>query len=147
MNGAQFAKSLVDTGCLSYATVSDSLVKAFDLPRIRISPRILDGVVANQGKIHHMTYFDIDVHGHQQGRIFAYVIPGQIEEMMLGLPWMKEVDAHFSARRGYMDIFTQVGEKTRCWNRANPSIGPLKVKRTRIAKVSAKTLLQGIKEN
>lgn len=122
-------------------------MEAFNLPRIHITPRTLNGVVANQVKIHHMTYFSIDVHGHRQERIFAYVIPGQIDEMILGLPWMQEVDARFSARRGYMDIFTLSREKTRCWNRVNPSIGPTGLKRVRIAKFSAPNLLQNVKES
>jgi hypothetical protein len=74
VNGIYYAEALVDYGCLSYATVNGTLARTLNLPRIKIRPRRLDGVVANQGRITHVTYFDADIHGHQQGTTFAYII-------------------------------------------------------------------------
>lgn len=71
MNEVQFARALIDPGCQCYATVNGALVISLDLPRIRIRTRVLDGVLANQGRITHITYFDADIHGHQQDRVFA----------------------------------------------------------------------------
>ena len=71
-------------------------------------------MVANQGRITHVTYFNADIHGHQNGTIFAYIIEDQIDEIILGLPWIKDVDGIYSPNKGYMDIFSKTREKTRC---------------------------------
>ena len=142
MNGIQFAKALIDPGCQCYATVNGALVKSLNLPRIRIRTRVLDGVVANQGRITHVTYFNVDIHGHQQDRVFAYIIENQIDEIILGDPWVRDVDGMYSARKGYMDICDKEGNKTRCWNRRDPSIGPLGMKALRVLKASAKSIQQ-----
>ena len=119
-----------------------SLVESLDLPRIPIIPRRLDGVVPNLGRIDSVTYFDMDVHGHQQSRVFAYIIPNQEDEMMLGDPWLHHVNGRYSPRKGYLDIYSQSGEKTRCWNRANPTIGPKRTKTLRVKKVEASGITQ-----
>jgi RNase H-like domain found in reverse transcriptase/Reverse transcriptase (RNA-dependent DNA polymerase)/Integrase zinc binding domain len=145
VNGIQFAKSLVDNGCLCYATVSESTAKSFDLPRIRIPTRTLDGVVEHQGRITHITYFDMDVHGHRQHRVYAYVIPKQTDEMILGNTWLKDVDGRYSARKGYLDIFTPTGRRTRCWNRADPSICAPFMKPLRVTRASARRIMETVR--
>ena len=114
LNEVQFTKALVDNGSLCYASVNESLAESLNLPRIRVPTRTLDGVVADQGRITHVTHFDLDVHGHQQQHVFAYIIPGQLDELILGDPWLKDVGGRYSARKGYLDIFTKSGERTRC---------------------------------
>ena len=138
VNGIKFAQALVDNGCTSYATVNGSLARSLDLPRIRLSvPRRLDGVICDLGTITHATHFDLDVHGHKQSRVFAYIIEQQDDEMILGDAWMKHVDGRYSARKGYLDIYSPDRERTRCWNRANRTIGPIGVKTLRAQKSSA----------
>ena len=104
INGIDFTKALVDNGCLCYATISDQLATTLKLPRISIPPRILDGVIAGQGQITHITYASVDIHGHQQSHIFFYIIPGQTEDVILGDPWLKDVDGHYSAKKGRLLI-------------------------------------------
>lgn len=121
--------------------MNERLAKSCDLPRLELPRSLrLDGVVANQGQITHATYFDLDVHGHQQSRVFAYIIPNQIDEMILGRPWMKDVRAVSSVAKGYLDIFTKAGEKTRCWNRRDETIGPRGSKKLRVARTEAKEI-------
>jgi hypothetical protein len=57
--------------------------------------------------------------------------------MILGDPWLYDVRGRYSARKGYLDIFTKAGEQTRCWNRANHIIGPTNVKMLRIVQATA----------
>jgi hypothetical protein len=90
------------------------------------------------GRIDEITYFGLDVNGLSQERVFAYIIPNQEDEMILGTPWLKDVNGVYSARKGYLDIHTKSGEKVRCWNRADPSISP--VRKLRISKIRAKGL-------
>jgi len=56
---------------------------------------------ANLREISSVTYGATDVHGHQQERIYLYVIPGQTEDVILGNEWMKDVDARYSSKAGY----------------------------------------------
>ncbi|OQD77422.1 hypothetical protein PENANT_c103G01711 [Penicillium antarcticum] len=142
LNGLQSTQALVDSGCLCYATISDSLVQSFNLPRIRIPTRTLDGVVGNQGRIEYVTYFDADIHSHEQGRVYAYVIYGQIDAMILGNPWLVEVKGVYSPAKGYLDIRDKKDRLTRCWNRANASIAPPGIKPLRVTKISAPQLYQ-----
>jgi hypothetical protein len=93
-------------------------VDSLNLPRVSIPPRTLDGVVPNIGKIDQVTYFELDVHGLQHKRVFAYVVLDQEDDMILGDPWLKDVKGVYSAQRGRLDVFTRQGERIRCWNRA-----------------------------
>ena len=58
--------------------------------------------------------------------------------MILGNTWLIDVDARYTARKGCLDIFTKTGEHTRCWNRANPALGPQGTKPLQIRKLSAR---------
>ena len=89
-----------------------------------------------------MTYFDMDVHGHEQHRVYPYIIVGQPEEMILGNPWMEDVHGQYSPRKGYLDIKTRDGQETRCWNRADASIAPPGVKPLRVSRAAPATMVQ-----
>lgn len=117
--------------------MSEAFATTLGLPRIPIPIRTLDGVTENQGIIEAITRFDMDVHGHTQKDVYAYIIPGQIDEMILGNTWLIDVDARYTARKGCLDIFTKTGGHTRCWNRANPALGPQGTKPLQIRKLSA----------
>ena len=68
--------ALIDSGSEAYASVNDDLVQRLGLPRIQIPKRPLEGVAAtHNGSISEVTYFSIDIEGHTQERIYAYVIP------------------------------------------------------------------------
>ena len=41
INGIHYTRAFVDTGCLSFATISHALAKRLRLPRIEIPPRDL----------------------------------------------------------------------------------------------------------
>jgi hypothetical protein len=57
--------------------------------------------------------------------------------MILGDPWLYDVRGWYLARKGYLDIFTKAGERTRCWNRANHIIRPTNIKMLCIAQAIA----------
>ena len=46
----------------------------------------------------------MDISGHQQDRVFTYVIPGQSENLILGKKWMEDQDVVLSAWKGYLTI-------------------------------------------
>jgi hypothetical protein len=51
-----------------------------------------------------------------------------MDDMILGLPWIRDVDGTYSPRKGYMDIYSKTREKIRCWYRRDRTIGLLKMK-------------------
>ena len=103
--GSQFTRSLFDNGCSCYATVSPAIVRRHKLPTITISPRPVSGLFQNkQQMITEVAYGPIDVGGHQQRCIFAYVIPGQSENLILGQKWMEDQDVRLSPRKGCLTI-------------------------------------------
>ncbi len=85
----------------------------------------------DQGKIRHITYADLDVHGVQKKRAYFYIIPDMTDDIILGDVWMKEFDAVYSPKKGCMDLTSLEGETIRCWNRAYPSLGPQGIKPSR----------------
>ena len=46
----------------------------------------------------------MDIGGHQQDRVFTYVVPGQSENLILSKKWMEDQDVVLSARKGYLTI-------------------------------------------
>ena len=82
--------ALIDSGSEAYASVNDELVQRLGLPRIQIPKRPLQGVAAtHNGSISEVTYFSIDIEGHTQERIYAYIISDQRERLILGMPWLR----------------------------------------------------------
>ena len=101
LNGTDFTTGLVDYGCLCYAAINDQLFRSLKLPRISISPRKLENAAGNPDiVIDTVTYASVDIDGHQQERMFFYVIPGLNYDIILGKPWMEDQDVDVSAKRG-----------------------------------------------
>jgi hypothetical protein len=76
LNGIKFAAGLVDYGCLCYATINDQLFHSLGLPSIPITPRRVENATGDpDALIDGATYASIDIDGHQQRRVFFYVVP------------------------------------------------------------------------
>ena len=106
VNGVHFAKTLIDSGCLAYGTVSQRFARKWRLERIPITPRPLTELMSTTADaISEVAYMDIDLDGHQQRRVFLYVIPNQKEyDIILGLPWMMSQDAVLAPSRAELKI-------------------------------------------
>ena len=52
------------------------------------------------------------------------------------------MNGRYSARKGYLDIFTKSGERTRCWNRTDRTIRPIRAKALRVARAEAPSIRQ-----
>ncbi len=46
----------------------------------------------------------MDIGGHQQDRVFIYVVPRQSENLILSKKWMEDQDVVLSAWKGYLMI-------------------------------------------
>ena len=89
LNDVNVLTALIDNGAQSYASITQRLAEQLALPLLETSRTvagIFDGPTA---KINHVTYFTMDVGGHKESRVFAYVVPGQTEELILGRPWLR----------------------------------------------------------
>ncbi len=59
--------------------------------RIEIHPRSLKRPRSTvKGAITEVAYGDIDLDGFKQSQVYFYVVPGQYEDVILGLGWMKD---------------------------------------------------------
>lgn len=106
VNGTDFVPSLVDYGCLCYGAISKRTFHSLQLPHIRVQPRILENAAGDgkQVRIDKITYVSIDLDGHQQYRVFMYVIDNLNWDMILGKQWMEDQDVHIHAKEGYLEI-------------------------------------------
>lgn len=92
-NKLTYTKALIDSGCGCYMAVSEKFANRSQLPRIDITPRTLKEVgTRTERAIKQVAYTDIDLDGYDQERVFCYIIPNQIENVILGLPWQRDQD-------------------------------------------------------
>ncbi len=57
-----------------------------------------------KGVITQVGYANIDIDGHKQKTVYFYIIPGQSDDVMLGLPWMDEQDVKLRISKQRMTI-------------------------------------------
>jgi predicted aspartyl protease len=118
INGVFYTKAMIDTGCLSYGTISKALVRRLRLPRIPITPRDLEQVKTVIKKaITHVTYLAMDIDGHKQKRVFFYIIPNQAEDVILGKLWMRAQQVEIAPARNEIRIGSSgLVVKERSWD-------------------------------
>lgn len=91
INNIRFVPTLIDLGCSCYAAIDDALATSMNLKRMKIKPRLLEGVAgAPRPDINEITCIDIDIDGHSKKMVFAYIIKDLTESFILGRPWMNE---------------------------------------------------------
>lgn len=104
-NKLYFTRALVDNGCGCYMSVSQRFANQAGLPRIDITPRDLHQVdTVTKKAITQVAYTDIDLDGHEQKRVFCYIIPQQEEDVILGMPWMTDQDVILRPRKRLLTI-------------------------------------------
>jgi len=94
INSILFTRVLCDSGCQCFATVSEQFVKKNGLDSLPIKPRPLEQVtiIKEQPMIQRIVTFKVDINGIEE-KIVAYVIPGQIDDVIFGKGWMERHDA------------------------------------------------------
>ncbi len=110
VNGVATSQALVDSGCLVYGIVSDYFVRRHQLSCVQIEPRHLQSVEGvTEDAVSRVVSFDLDIGGHRQRKVYAYVVP-KIEgyEMILGKSWLRRERALLDAARGCL-IFQDSG--------------------------------------
>ena len=90
INSITSIRALCDSGRQCFATVSEQFVKERGLDTLSIQPRPLEPVTTtkNQPMIQQIAVFIADIDGMEE-KIVAYVISGQIHNIILGKGWME----------------------------------------------------------
>jgi len=88
LNKECFAKTLLDTGCLSYGLIDSRFATKNKLQRIPISPRSLTGFDAlSSDQISEVAVVSIDIDGHCEEQSFFYIVLKlALYDMILGMP-------------------------------------------------------------
>jgi transposase InsO family protein len=90
INSLFFTRAMFDDGCHSYMVISERLQQKLQLPTLLIRPRRLEEVAGKEyGAVDKVAHFDIDIDGHKQQQVWAYVIPRMEQDVLLGLPWAR----------------------------------------------------------
>ena len=90
--------TLIDPGSSAFATVSQKHIKKLKLVTFPLAPRLITGVLENiSGVINQVTSFRLDIGGLVVDRAWAYVVPNQAEDLILGMPWLKQCHAELSS--------------------------------------------------
>ena len=88
--------ALIDNGSMAYALISRKFARRIGLPFLEIPLRRLQGVQDFGGirsDIAEVTTFSLDIGAHKIQKVFAYVVPYQLEELILGRPWLQQQGA------------------------------------------------------
>lgn len=91
LNRAGFARTLIDTGCLCYGVINESVVRRLNLQRVKIRPREVKGVNGKPLIIDEaVRLMSLDIDGHREEGSYVYILPYTLDfDMILGAPWMK----------------------------------------------------------
>ena len=105
INSITSTHALCDSGCQCFATVSKQFVKERGLDASSIQPRSLEQVTTtkNRPMIWQIAVFIADIDGMEE-KIVAYVIPGQIDNIILGKGWMERHDVSIRPAKGQVCI-------------------------------------------
>ena len=105
INSITSTRALCDSGCQCFATVSKQFVKERGLDTSSIQPRLLEQVTTtkNRPMIRQIAVFIADIDGMEE-KIVAYVIPEQIDNIILGKGWMERHDVSIRPAKGQVCI-------------------------------------------
>jgi len=100
-----YAKTLLDSGCLSYGLIDSKFASKCDLERLRISPRKMEGFEdLTEGVYDEVAVVRLDINGHTERALF-YVAPRLAAyDVILGDPWMKMNDSRYSPKQARLYI-------------------------------------------
>jgi len=90
-----FTRALCDTGCSAVALVSERFAQRKKLYMFAISPKPIHQVCEEKKEpiqVNHVARFDLDIGGWMEPT-FGYVVPGQTEDLILGLRWLERQNA------------------------------------------------------
>jgi len=107
VNSTSFVRALCDNGCSVIALVSERFAQRKKLYTFPVTPRSLYQVSqiekTPQIQIKKVAHFQLDIAGWEEA-IFAYVVPGQDEDLILGQRWLQRQDAVLYAAEDRIEL-------------------------------------------
>lgn len=98
INGFHQLRTLIDPGSSAFATISQEHVNKLRLKTQPLKPRLITGVLNTiSGLITQVTSFQLDIGGLLITQVWAYVVPNQAEDLILGMPWLKHCNAELDS--------------------------------------------------
>ena len=100
MNDIHSLTGLVNNRSSCYVLISKEKASKLNLKQLPISPRIIGGVL-KEGKtqVTKITKINLNIGGYYCNA-FAYIIPGQFEDLLLGRPFLKDSKAILNESKG-----------------------------------------------
>jgi hypothetical protein len=99
VDSVAYAKTLIDSGCLSYGLCDSRFARRHDLQRIKIEPREMEGFNKAIETVDEIVGITMDIDGHRQEKAFLYVVPRLSGyDMILGNQWILLEDVRVSPR-------------------------------------------------
>jgi predicted aspartyl protease len=93
-------KTLIDNGAQSYASIQEKVAREAKLKLLDISPRQAMGWLSGPATlITQVAQFEMDVGGLGHKTVFAYVVPDQSEDLILGRAWLKDQGATINEKK------------------------------------------------
>lgn len=98
INGQFQLCALIDPGSSAFATISQKHINKIKLKTYPLAPRVIRGVLNNiSGVISRVASLSLDIGGLQIEDAWAYVVPNQVEDLILGMPWLKQCHAELDS--------------------------------------------------
>ena len=100
-------QALVDNGCLCFGIIDDILAEKLRLPRIPITPRILetaDNSSTNKPTVNNITYLSLDLDGYVTPKLWLYVVPNSTHQLILGKKWLEDQDAVVHSKEQRLEL-------------------------------------------
>ena len=89
--------TLIDPRSSAFATISEKFVNNLKLNKFPLTPRVITGVLSTiSGVIDKVASISLDVGGLRIENAWAYVVPNQGEDLILGMPWLKYCHAELN---------------------------------------------------
>ena len=100
-----FAKTMIDTGCLSHGLCDPRFARKHHFQRMQIEPRTVSSHDGKQtGVITEVAILDMDMEGYEMPRTFLYIVPTGQYDMILGMPWVAAHDVRINGPRSEIRI-------------------------------------------
>ena len=105
INSITSTRALCDSGCQCFAIVSEQFVKEKRLDALSIQPRPLEQVTTtkNRPMIRQIAVFIANI-DRMEEKIVTYIIPGNIDNIILGKGWMERHDVSIRLAKGQVCI-------------------------------------------
>lgn len=107
INDTSMVQAQIDSGCLFSGVIKEQLITKIQLPRIPISPRLLqtaEEVIINKLVVKEITYISLDLDGHTISKLWQYIVLHSTHEFIFGKRWLEDQDAVIHTKKQQLEL-------------------------------------------